>query len=225
MSGVPSYCPPIILETNGRKQLFIWDTQSLSSLDSKTGDVAWSVTLPPGFGVSTAVARPIGDNIFVTATGNISALINASTGDTVWKGTPTTSMGCSISTPIVEDEIIYGVDPGAGALIAARASDGERIWKTVTPIDAESSRPRGPSNGTAFIVKNGDRYFFFNDSGDLILASLSAKGYQGIGRFHVLEATNNTGPRNVVWSHPACAQKYLFARNDKELVCVSLASK
>jgi hypothetical protein len=30
--------------------------------------------------------------------------------------------------------------------------------------------------------------------------------------------------RPVVWSHPAFADKCLFARNDKELVCVSLAA-
>jgi hypothetical protein len=30
--------------------------------------------------------------------------------------------------------------------------------------------------------------------------------------------------RNVVWSHPAFADRMMFARNDKEIVCVSLAS-
>ena len=31
--------------------------------------------------------------------------------------------------------------------------------------------------------------------------------------------------RKVVWSHPAYADKCVFARNDKEIVCASLAAK
>jgi hypothetical protein len=37
-----------------------------------------------------------------------------------------------------------------------------------------------------------------------------------------------SGQRNgkaVVWSHPAFAHRCVFARNDKELVCVDLAAE
>lgn len=223
LSGKPGYCPPTILELAGTKRLFIWGSKNLSALDPATGKVGWSITFPPGFGVATAAPRSVGANIFVTAAGNVSALIDSVNGDILWKGTPTTSIGCSLCTPFVAGDVIYGIDGGTGTLIAAQAKDGERIWETVKPIDAEATRQRGPRNGTAFIVKNGDRYFLFNDSGDLMLASLTPQGYQERGRFHVLEPTNHTGPRKVVWSHPAFAQKCLFARNDEEIVCVSLA--
>ena len=224
MSGNPSYCPPTLFQLNGKKQMLVWDSKRLNSLNPDTGKVTWSVPLPPGFGVATAAPRPVGDNLFATAAGDISALINAATGKVVWKGTPKTSMGCSLSTPIVVGETIYGIDGGAGTLIAANAHDGTRLWETVKPIAVANAR-RGPRNGTAFLVQNRDRHFLFNDSGDLILASLSAEGYREISRLHVLEATNYTGSRKVVWSHPAFAQKCLFARNDEELVCVSLASE
>jgi hypothetical protein len=39
----------------------------------------------------------------------------------------------------------------------------------------------------------------------------------------LLEATNTDPGRAVVWSHPAFANRSIYARNDKELVCVSLA--
>ena len=78
--------------------------------------------------------------------------------------------------------------------------------------------------GTAFLVKHEDRFFLFSETGDLILAKLSPQGYEEIGRFHVLEPTNQTFGRPVVWSHPAFAERCLFARNDKELVCVDLAA-
>ena len=60
--------------------------------------------------------------------------------------------------------------------------------------------------------------------GDLILAKLSDEGYQELGRFHILDPTNSISSRQVVWSHPAFAEKCVFARNDKTLVCVNLAA-
>ena len=63
----------------------------------------------------------------------------------------------------------------------------------------------------------------FNELGDLILATLSPEGYTEHGRFHVLDPTNEAFGRPVVWSYPAFAEKCVFARNDEELVCVSLA--
>ena len=41
----------------------------------------------------------------------------------------------------------------------------------------------------------------------------------------VLEPTAECFGRSVVWSHPAYAQKTLFARNDKEIVAVNLAKE
>ena len=81
------------------------------------------------------------------------------------------------------------------------------------------------SHGTAFIVKHDDRFFLFSETGDLIVAQLSREGYKEISRFHVLEPTNEAFGRKVVWSHPAFAARCLFARNDKEIVCVDLSAE
>jgi hypothetical protein len=53
----------------------------------------------------------------------------------------------------------------------------------------------------------------------------TGQGYAEITRSQVLEPTSQTFGRPVVWRHPAFAEKCLFARNDKELVCVSLAAE
>lgn len=44
-----------------------------------------------------------------------------------------------------------------------------------------------------------------------------------VSRFHLLEPTNRTFGQPIVWSHPASVAKYMFARNDKETVCVNPA--
>ena len=97
---------------------------------------------------------------------------------------------------------------------------GERLWET---FEATTGN-RQASHATAFLVRHKDRYFLFNETGELILARLSREGYEEISRFQVLEPTSTSGGRNVVWSHPAFANQCVYARNDRELVCVSLAA-
>ena len=76
----------------------------------------------------------------------------------------------------------------------------------------------------AFLVEQGDRYFLFNEKGDLIIARLTPQGYEKIDSAHILEPTNHMPNRAVVWSHPAFANQCLYVRNDKEIVCASLAA-
>jgi hypothetical protein len=57
----------------------------------------------------------------------------------------------------------------------------------------------------------------------LILAELSPTGYHEIDRARIVEPVQAARGRHVVWSHPAFAQRCVFARNDNEIVCVSLA--
>jgi hypothetical protein len=96
---------------------------------------------------------------------------------------------------------------------------GERLWETFAPTSGQSERW-----GNAFIVKNGDRSFLFSEKGDLIIAKLSAEKYDELSRAHLLDPVNRDPGRPVVWSHPAFANKCVYARNDKEIVCVSLAA-
>ena len=89
------------------------------------------------------------------------------------------------------------------------------------PVEAPAEKSERWSN--AFLVPNGDRYFLFNEKGDLIIAKLSPAGYEEIDRTHVIEPDNPMPGRLVVWSHPAFAHRKMFVRNDHEIVCVSLA--
>ena len=73
------------------------------------------------------------------------------------------------------------------------------------------------------LVKNEGRYFLFNEKGDLIIAKLSPAGYEELSRMHLIDPSNSDPGRPVVWSHPAFANRSVYARNDKEIVCVSLA--
>ena len=223
-AGDPGYNSPTMIEHAGVKQLLIWTPAALNSLDPKTGKVYWSLPLKPGFNMSIMGPRKSGSYLYASAIGNVSALIMLDDekpgAKFVWKGTPKTSIFCSNATPFIDGEMLYGCDVETGALVGASLKDGKRLWQTTAATDKS---PRRSRHATAFLVKHDDRYFLFNELGDLVLAKLTPEGYQEQGRFHVLEPTNEAFGRDVVWSHPAFADRSLFARNDKELVCVDLA--
>jgi outer membrane protein assembly factor BamB len=174
---------------------------------------------------------------------------NSGEATTVWQGKsngskkgapelPKTTDGLHsvMATPFVKDGYIYGIC-SYGQLRCLKADTGERVWATMkavrgklTPAKAlEADEPQSPSGfggerwAHAFLIENGGRFFIFNEQGDLVIAKLTPKGYEEIDRAHILEATNPLAGRPVVWMHPAFADKCMFARNDKEIVCVSLA--
>jgi outer membrane protein assembly factor BamB len=122
-------------------------------------------------------------------------------------------------TPVIEDGYIYGVC-SYGQLRCLKAPSGERVWETFAATTGEVGQVRWAN---AFIVQQADRYFLFNEGGDLMIARLSPAGYQEISRSHLLEPTNKDPGRPVVWSQPAFADRCIFARNDREIVCASLA--
>ncbi len=122
------------------------------------------------------------------------------------------------STPFAEDGYLYGVDR-QGSFAVSRCRPGDAFGLT---FDLMPDR-RGTQSGTAFVVKNRDRFFIFNDSGELVVARMDRTAYKEFGRVKVLEATTEGMGRLVVWSHPAFAHRCMYARNDDELVCISLA--
>jgi hypothetical protein len=95
---------------------------------------------------------------------------------------------------------------------------GKRVWETHAATIGKSGRW-----ANAFLIPNGDRVFLFNEQGQLIIANLTPKSYEEIDRVKVIEPTNKyAAGRTVVWSHPAFANQNMYARNDKEIVAVSL---
>jgi hypothetical protein len=107
-----------------------------------------------------------------------------------------------------------------GQLRGLRADTGERLWETFAATTRDGKPLRWAN---AFLVKNGSRFFLFNELGDLIIARLTPKGYDEVGRMHLLDPTNENAGRPVVWSHPAFANRSIFARNDREIIAVDLA--
>jgi len=222
----PGYCPPMIYEFAGKRQLIIWHPEAVSALDPETGKVIWSYPLTPSVRSGMAIPGPrkSGDLLFLTSfyNGSLMLRVDSDKPSLVWQSKKVSEMDTDglhsvMSTPVLENGYIYG-SCSYGQFRCLKADTGERVWETFEPTTGKSVRW-----GNVFLIKNGDCYFLFNEKGDLIIARLTPEKYEEISRAHLLEPTNNDPGRAVVWSHPAFANRCVYARNDKEMVCVSLA--
>jgi outer membrane protein assembly factor BamB len=228
------YAPPMIYKAGGKRQLIIWLSDSVNSLNPETGKEYWSQEYPVGKevrrpAVSIATPRLEGDLLLVTSFYHGSLMLKLAAdkpaakvlwhGKSNQPGPKSEALHALHTTPVIQDGYIYGMC-GLGELRCLKAATGKRLWETYKAIAGKKAL-----FGTAFLVRQRDRYFLFNDQGDLIIARLTPKGYTEIDRANLLKPTQTAQGRDVVWSHPAFANRCVFARNDKEIVCVSLAKK
>jgi len=223
------YAPPTVIEAGGRRQLIIWHPQALVSLDPETGRTYWSEPFEVRTDVSVATPRQEGDLLYITCFYNGSLMMKldraAPRAARLWRRAGrneynTEGLHGLMCTPFIKDGHIYGVC-AYGQLRCIKLDGGDRVWETLAAT-TKDGRPQRWAN--VFIVANGDRFFLANELGDLIIARLSPAGYQEISRAHLIEPTNRDAGRPVVWSHPAFANKSVYMRNDKEIICVSLAA-
>lgn len=224
------YAPPVIYEAGGKRQLIIWHSESINSLNPETGEKYWGEKYPrdvkpakPAAPISTP--QLAGDVLFVSSYYHGPIALKLDTAEpkasVYWRAKTddqdkVKGLRCLMSTPMIKDGHIYGICRD-GELRCCKLDDGEQLWETFDHLDGSKKL-----FGTAFITPHKDRFFIFNDSGDLIIADLTPKGYKEISRAKIITPTQPNSGRDVVWSHPAYANKCVFVRNDKEIICVSL---
>jgi outer membrane protein assembly factor BamB len=215
----------MIYRIGGRRELIIWHPEALNALDPETGKLMWSYSVEARSGLSVSTPRLNGSRVFITSFYNGSFMVDLSKGAPalVWQSKKvserdTDGLHSIIPTPFIVDGYIYGVC-SYGQLRCLRVETGDRIWETYQATTGKPTRW-----GNAFLTPNGDRWFLFNELGELIIARLTPEKYEEISRAKILDPTNTAAGRDVVWSHPAFANRCLYARNDREIICVSLAA-
>ncbi len=109
--------------------------------------------------------------------------------------------------PIVFEDHIYGVDV-KGHLRCIELVSGKRIWEDL----ATAPKGRPAASTTGFIVRNGNHWYLTTEQGELIIAKMSPDGYQELGRALMIEPTAENWGREIVWSHPAFANRLRFRK-------------
>jgi outer membrane protein assembly factor BamB len=223
-----SYSAPIMIEQAGRRVLVCWTGDSVVGMDAKTGKVHWQFPFKPAKMVIN-VATPVFEKnrLFFTSFYDGSLMLAVSPDklevESLWRRMGrdeqhTDGLHSIISTPYLESDSVYGVD-SYGEFRCLDAKTGQRVWESLLPT------PKSRWS-TIHRVKNGPRMWMFNERGELIIATLSPQGYEELSRAKLIAPTKvQLAQRGgVCWSHPAFANRHVFARNDEELVSASLAA-
>jgi outer membrane protein assembly factor BamB len=208
---------PVVVSAAGKRQLIVWSQQAVTSLDPATGEVFWSEATRP-VNQSSAVSTPIVQANRLLIGGLMLKLDPSKPAATVlWPETksPTRRNLSNTSTPLLRGEHVFSART-SGHFVCLNAATGDELWRTDAVTDLVSG-------ASIHLTTNGGNTFQYTDRGELILARLSGDGYHEIGRTRLLEPTFDYQGRKFVWAPPAYANRCVFARSDKELVCASLA--
>jgi outer membrane protein assembly factor BamB len=236
-SSEPGYCAPLIRTLGGKRQLVVWHSDALAGLEPDSGKVLWSVRRPLVAGMAISTPAIEGNRLAVSSqyegtlmlefnpdTGKPKTVWNASAGSVPERQWKKAGFNTTLSTVLLTDNHVYGVSL-YGETCCLDGKTGDRVWTTLRPTSGgDVPRERW---STLFMVQHGKEVFIFNEKGDLILARLTPAGYDEISRTHILDPdmpSSGGGGRNVVWSHPAFANRCVYARNNHEIICISLAA-
>jgi outer membrane protein assembly factor BamB len=216
------YCPVRIIELAGVRQMLVLCPEWIASINPENGQEWWRQDYQADNGSIILTPTVIQQRyLFVGGFNKRNLLLELNSeqpgASPLMRDRPKELMSPVNVQPFVADESLFGIDAD-GTLMAVDIPSGRRLWETGQPVAERPVR-----SGTAFIVKNRDRFFLFTENGELVICQLSRSGYQEIDRCQILEPTNRAAGRPVVWSAPAYAGSKMYARNDRHLICVDLS--
>ena len=224
------YSSPVLTKQNGKDVLVCWTGASVAGLNPLTGEPYWQHPFAPSrmpIGIATPIIKD--SKIFLTSFYDGSMMLEMGdqemTIKELWSARgpnerKTKALHSIISTPIWIKDHIYGVD-SYGQLRCLQADDGKRVWESQKAVAKERW-------GTVHFVSHGDDVWMFNEQGEVIVGQLSPEGLEELSRVKIIEPTKPQLPKRkagVCWSHPAFADRCIFARNDNEIICVDLSEE
>ncbi|MBI1918286.1 MAG: PQQ-binding-like beta-propeller repeat protein [Planctomycetes bacterium] len=213
-----TFSSPIVISSGGKRQLIVWTQESVTSLGPATGKTYWRQRLLTSgdYAVSTPVFHKdrllIGGLMFQLDPDKPAAKV-------LWPASkaPSRRILSHTSTALFRGDHLFSAK-SSGELVCLEASSGKQVWESTKVTDLK--------NGASIhLTPNGDSVLLYTDKGELIRAQLTSQGYKEISRVAVLEPTFPFAGRKVVWPSPAYANRHIFVRNSKELICASLAVK
>ncbi len=215
------YVPPSIIEAAGVRQLVLVKPDGVYAVEPETGRLLWETAYGADNGSIIMTPVRVGEHLYLGGYQNKNLLLKLKSDapgvEVVWRNKPKQGISAVNVQPFVADGVVYGFHEN-GELRAMRVPEGDFAWRGGGPL---GERPQG--SGTAFITRHRDRFFLFTETGDLVIAKLTPKGYEELSRAHLLEPTNVAFGRPVVWCPPAYANRSIVVRNDAEIIRVSLA--
>jgi outer membrane protein assembly factor BamB len=209
---------PFVVTGGGKRQLIVWTDASVTSLNPATGEVWWRE--PMVTSGNDSIPTPVVQKNRLLISGLMFVLDDKQPIATVlWPTNRVASkrLLSNTSSPILRGDHIYSAK-SSGELACLEAGTGALVWRTNTVTGLKSG-------ASIHLTLTPDAMFLFTDEGNLIRAQVTPEGYRELSRSHLIESTTPFGGHSFAWSPPAYANRHVFARNEKEMVCASLADK
>jgi outer membrane protein assembly factor BamB len=209
---------PLIVAVGGTRQLIVWTGNSVTSLNPVTGETFWreAMVTSSNDSIPTPVVQK---NRLLISRLMLELDARAPKAKVLWPTTmaPSKRILSNTSTPMLRGDYVYSAKSN-GELVCLEAATGKQVWGRTNVTELKFG-------ASIHLTPNGDDTFLFTDEGNLILARLTPAGYREVSRVHLVEPTSILGSRKLAWVPPVYANRCIFARNDKELVCASLAAE
>jgi outer membrane protein assembly factor BamB len=208
---------PIVITAGGSRQVIVWTQGGVTSLTAATGKVLWQERLRTA--AQDAVATPVFHDNRLLISGVMFKLdADKPAASILWRDMKAVPRGIlsNTSTAVLKGDWVFSAR-SSGELVCLEAATGKQVWQTDKVTDLKGG-------ASIHFTPHGDAMLLYTDRGEIILAHLTGKGYQEISRAVLLRPLYPFAGRKVAWSPPAYANRCVFARNEKELVCASLAA-
>jgi len=209
---------PLLIVAGGERQLIVWTGQSVTSLNPATGETWWREAMITSN--NDNIPSPVWRKNRLLISGLMFELdAHRPAASVLWPETRavTKRLLSNTSTAILQGDHVFSARSN-GELICLDASTGKQIWGTTNVTELKTG-------ASIHLTPNGDAAFLFTDEGNLLLSQLTPGGYREMSRAYLLKPTSVLGTRRFTWVPPVYANRHVFARNDEELVCASLAAK
>jgi outer membrane protein assembly factor BamB len=198
-----SYCPPVVIDAAGRRQLVLTGSKCVASYDPDTGKPNWVIDGPTEQFVSSMVLH---DGVLLMTAGypdHCVMAIDPSGGGNVTKTHVLWSKkneGGYVPSPVAVGGKLFVVDDG-GVASCWDVKTGRRYWK---------ERLSGKGHHASAVAADG-RVYLTSDEGVTYVLRASAE-------FEVL-ARNPLGER--VYASPAFSDGHIFIRGAAHLWCIA----
>ncbi|MDY3552056.1 PQQ-binding-like beta-propeller repeat protein [Gemmata sp. JC717] len=203
-----SYSSPVLGEFDGKPAVVFLTRTGLRVLDPANGKSMYDFPWRPRISSSVQAASPVvwKDEVFLTVsydTGGLLARLKGGQVEEVWSNDK--SLSSQYNTPVRVGDYLYGThgrsDAGAALLRCVAWKTGEVKWSE-------------PKFGGASLIAVDGGLIALNEGGELVRFDATPDGYKERARATLL--AKGTRPA------PALANGRLYARDSKQLVCVSL---
>ena len=216
------YSSPIAVTIGGIRQLIVFTGARLVSVSPENGQLYWTFPWQTEYDVNAATPVFIPpDKIFISSgygkgaavvQVTVVASLESSAGENevdnssveisvveIWKNE---KMKNHFATSVLHGNYLYGFDNAI--LKCIDANTGSEKWKT-----------RGYGKGTLMLAD--DHLIILSDRGKLGLAEATPSAYNEVASAEVLSG--------LCWTVPTLANGRLYARNEKEMVCLNMTGQ